>query len=151
MCNKNLINQLNEILKHEWTGVAQYAQASFIVEGVWREVYADKFIEDAKESFGHARLIGDKIAALGGVPVATRNEISQSRDLQEVLKFSLRFEQKAVEMYSQAIELAGGDKPLVIFLEDILKEEQDGVDEYTKLLRNSAATSSEAAPSRLTG
>jgi bacterioferritin len=27
----------------------------------------------------------------------------------------------------------------VIFLEDILKEEQEGVDEYTKLLRESAA------------
>ena len=84
-----------------------------------------------------AALIGEKIAALGGVPVATRNEIKQSRDLQEVMEFSLAFESKAVEMYSKAIDMAEGDKALVIFLEDILKEEQDGVDEYTKLLRSS--------------
>lgn len=141
MADQNLIDHLNEILKHEWTGVAQYSQASFILEGVWREVYAEKFLGDAKESFGHAQQIGDKIVALGGVPVATRNEIQQSRDLQEVFTFSLAFESKAVEMYSKAIELAGDDKPLVIFLEDILKEEQDGVDEYTKLLRNSSGTS----------
>jgi len=140
MSNQAIIDHLNEILKHEWTGVAQYAQASFIVEGVLREVYSGKFIGDAKESFGHAQLVGDKIVALGGVPVATRNEIKQSRvlaEVAEVLAFSRDFEAKAVEMYSQAIDLAGDNKALVIFLEDILKEEQDGVDEYTKLLRDS--------------
>jgi bacterioferritin len=145
MANPTLIDHLNEILKHEWTGVAQYSQAGFIIEGVWREVYADKFLSDAKESFGHARLVGDKIVALGGVPVATRNEIQQSRDLQEVFSFSLAFESKAVEMYSKAIELAGDDKPLVVFLEDILKEEQEGVDEYTKLLRNSGTAAANPA------
>lgn len=150
MSHEAIIDHLNEILKHEWTGVAQYAQASFIAEGVWREVYAEKFIDDAKESFGHAQLIGDKIVALGGVPVATRNEIRQSRDLNEVLQFSLEFESKAVEMYSKAIDLAGDDKALVVFLEDILKEEQEGVDEYTKLLRSSG-TAASANPSRKTG
>lgn len=143
MSNEAIIKQLNEILKHEWTGVAQYAQAGFIVEGIWREVYAEKFLGDAKESFGHAQLVGDKIVALGGVPVATRNEIKQSRDLQEVLKFSLEFESKAVEMYSQAIEMAEGNRTLVIFLEDILNDEQEGVDEYTKLLRNSESAGAE--------
>ncbi|MDA8744613.1 ferritin-like domain-containing protein [Rubripirellula amarantea] len=141
MNNQAIIEQLNEILKHEWTGVAQYSQASFIAEGPWREVYAAKFIADAKESFGHAQLVGDKIAALGGVPVATRNEIKQSRDLNEVLQFSLAFEAKAVEMYEKALELAEGNRPLVIFLEDILIQEQEGVDEYTKLLRNSTGAS----------
>ena len=142
-----IINQLNEILKHEWTGVAQYSQAGFIVEGVWREVYAEKFLDDAKESFGHAQLVGDKIVALGGVPVATRNDIKQSRDLQEVLQFSLEFEAKAVEMYGQALEMAEGDRALVVFLEDILKDEQEGVDEYTKLLRDSSGASASSKSS----
>ena len=140
MADQTLIDHLNEILKHEWTGVAQYSQASFILEGVWREVYVEKFEGDAKESFGHACLIADKIVALGGVPAATRNEIQQSRDLQEIFAFSLAFEVKAVEMYSKAIELAGDNKPLVVFLEDILNEEQEGVDEYTKLLRSSGSS-----------
>lgn len=135
---EKLLEHLNEILKHEWTGVAQYSQAAFIVEGVWREVFVEKFFDDAKESFGHAKLVGEKIVALGGVPVAMRNEVKQSRDLEEVLKFSLAFEAKAVEMYQQAIEMAeeAGNRPLIIFLEDILKDEQEGVDEYTKLLRS---------------
>lgn len=151
MADPKIIDHLNEILKHEWTGVAQYSQAGFIIEGVWREVYAEKFLDDAEESFKHARLIGDKIAALGGVPVATRNEIKQSRDLREVLEFSLAFEGKAVEMYSQAIELAEGDKALVVFLEDILVEEQEGVDEYTKLLRDTAGSGAASNPAAKTG
>ena len=138
MNTQAVIDQLNEILKHEWTGVAQYSQASFIVEGVWREVYADKFEDDAKESFGHAKLVGNKIVALGGVPVAQRNEIKQSRDLKEILQYSLEFESKAVEMYTKALELAEGNRALVVFLEDILLEEQEGVDEYSKLLRETA-------------
>ena len=52
MDTQAVIAHLNEILKHEWTGVAQYSQASFIVEGIWREVFAEKFEGDAKESFG---------------------------------------------------------------------------------------------------
>ena len=146
MDKQAIIDHLNEILKHEWTGVAQYSQAGFIVEGTWREVYAGMFMENAEESFGHAKLVGDKIVALGGVPVATRNEIKQSRNLREVLEFSLAFEAKAVEMYDKAIDLAEGDKALVVFLEDILKEEQEGVDEFTKLLRDSGGSVDSANP-----
>jgi bacterioferritin len=142
MDQQAVINQLNECLKHEWTGVAQYSQASFIVEGVWREVYAKTFMENAEESFGHAKLVGDKIVALGGVPAATRNEIKQTRDLQEILQNSLEFESKAVEMYTKALELAEGNRPLVVFLENILEEEQEGVDEFTKLLRNTESIAS---------
>ena len=150
MSTQAIIDHLNECLKHEWTGVAQYAQASFIVEGVWREVYAKTFMENAEESFGHARLVGDKIVALGGVPAATRNEIKQTRDLQEILQNSLEFESKAVEMYNKALHMAeeAGDRPLVIFLENILEEEQEGVDEFTKLLRNSGSAGSEVAGSK---
>ncbi len=142
-----VIDHLNEILKHEWTGVAQYSQASFIIEGPWREVYAEKFEDDAKESFKHANLVGNKIVSLGGVPVAQRNEIKQSRNLREVLENSLAFESKAVAMYTQALELAEGDRALVVFLEDILLDEQEGVDEYTKLLRQSEGVSAFGAAS----
>jgi bacterioferritin len=151
MDTQAVIDQLNECLKHEWTGVAQYSQAGFIVEGMWREVYADKFLSDAKESFGHARLVGDKIAALGGVPSVLRNEVKQSRDIREVLELSLAFESKAVDMYTEAIELAEGNRALVIFLEDILKEEQEGVDEYSKLLRESPAHQAELGASKKIG
>jgi bacterioferritin len=136
----NVLDKLNEALRHEWTGVAQYSQASFLVSGLWREVYGEKFSEDAEESFGHAKQVGEKIVALGGVPTVERNQIKQTHDLDEMLRNALEFEQRAVTLYNEALALAdqAGDRALVIFLENILEDEQDGVDEYTKILRDPA-------------
>ena len=61
MDNQAIIAKLNDCLRHEWTGVAQYAQAGFVVSGLLREVYADTFYDAAKESFGHAKKVGEKI------------------------------------------------------------------------------------------
>ena len=154
MPSDKMIDKLNDILRHEWTGVAQYAQAGFVVTGFWREVYAEMFLENAEESFGHAKQVGDKIVALGGIPSVERNPVKQSQDLKEILEFSLQFEKDAVEHYTGAIQLAEekGDRALVVFLEDILKEEQEGVDEISKLLREHVADASYSADlSRKTG
>jgi bacterioferritin len=139
MDKNKVIEKLNDCLRHEWTGVAQYAQAGFVVSGLWRDVYSEMFYDSAKESFGHAKKVGEKIVALGGVPTVERNNIKQSDDLMELLNFALEFESKAVKAYNEALLVAEGDRALVVFLEDILKEEQDGVDELTRILRNPQA------------
>jgi bacterioferritin len=135
MDTNKVIDKLNEALRHEWTGVAQYAQAGFVVSGLWREVYGDKFHDDAKESFKHATLVGDKIVALGGVPTVERNPVKQSQDLMELLQNGLEFETKAVKLYTELLTLTEDDRALTVFIENILEEEQDGVDEYTRILR----------------
>src|SRR5215203_2311935 len=99
MDKNKAIEKLNECLRHEWTGVAQYAQAGFVVAGLWREVYSGMFQASAKESFGHAKLVGEKIVALGGLPTVERNAVKQSHDLTELLSFALEFESKAVKCY----------------------------------------------------
>lgn len=139
MDTTKMIDKLNEILRHEWTGVAQYAQAGFVVTGLWREVYSTMFLQSAKESFTHAELIGDKIVALGGVPTIERNPVKQSNDVQEMLHHGLEFESNAVKLYCEALRLAEGDRALEVYLDDILKEEQQGVDDLTKLLRDHQA------------
>jgi bacterioferritin len=150
MSQAKVIDKLNEILRHEWTGVAQYAQAGFLVSGMWREVYSDMFFDSAKESFKHAQTIGDKIVALGGVPSVERNPVQQSGDLEEMLKVGLEFETKAVQLYNEALALAEGDRALVVLLEDILLEEQEGVDHITKLLKqhDAGAGAGDASRSR---
>ena len=151
MDTTNTIDKLNQILRHEWTGVAQYSQAGFIVTGLWREVYAKMFLGNAEESFGHAKLIGEKISALGGIPTVERNEVKQTSDVLEMLHYGLEFESKAVELYNEALELAEGDRALVVFLEDILKEEQEGVDEFKLLLRDHQVTANLAGTSTKAG
>ena len=134
MDTAKVIDKLNEILRHEWTGVAQYAQASFVIAGMWRPTYGKLFEESAEESFGHAKLVGNKITAMGGVPAVERNPIQQSNDVDQMLRHALEFETAAARLYNEALELTEGDRALTVFLEDILKEEQEGVDEFTQIL-----------------
>jgi bacterioferritin len=135
MASDKLIEKLNECLRHEWTGVAQYSQAGFLVSGLWREVYSEMFFDSAKESFGHAKQVGDKISALGGLPTIERNAVKQSHDVNEMLQHALEFETTAVKHYNEAIKAAAGDRALEVFLENILEEEQSGVDHLTQILR----------------
>ena len=139
MDSTKVIEKLNDILRHEWTGVAQYSQAGFLVSGLWREVYSKLFFGSAEESFGHAKLIGEKIVAMGGVPSVERNPVKQSHDLVEMLQHGLDFEKKAVALYTDTLKIAEGDRALVVFLEDILLQEQEGVDHLTQLLREHKA------------
>jgi bacterioferritin len=153
MDKEKVVEQLNEILRWEWAGLVQYQQHSFIVQDLWREVYAERFRESADEALKHARLIGDKIVALGGVPTVERAEVKQSTDLKELLQFDLELESKQVELYDEALKLVGeDDAPLRVLLEDIIIEEQEGVDDLSKILaQHDLAISSSGKKSRKTG
>ncbi len=144
MDTTRVIDKLNDILRHEWTGVAQYSQQGFLVCGPWREVYAELFHENAKESFEHARLVGEKIVAMGGVPSVERNNVHQTANLHEMLETSLAFETKALNLYVEALDLVGDDDTaLRVLLEDQSLEEQKGVDHFTQLLREEKSVAAE--------
>ncbi len=145
------VKKLNEILSHEWTGFAQYCQQAFVVQGVWREVYSTMFQESADECVTHARLVGDKIVALGGVPTIERNKVHQTDNLEEMLKNSHQFEKDAVAHYAKALEICADDRPLVVLLEDLILEEQAGVDEIGKLLGQQAGEAAKGASQEKAG
>ena len=96
------------------------------------------------------RQIGDKIVALGGVPTVERNPIQQSNNVEEMLQYGLEFESKAVTLYNEALALGENDRALCVLLENILLEEQDGVDHIKKILadHSTAAGSAEKNKSR---
>ncbi len=148
MTNSALLDKLNDILRHEWTGVAQYSQAAFLVTGLWREVFADTFIDSAKGSFGHARQIGDQIVALGGIPSVERNEIKQSTDLIQLLEHGLEFAFNGATLYNEAFAMAEHERALAGLLEGILLEEQDTVFSFGKLLRDQMAAAQAAQEGR---
>jgi bacterioferritin len=146
MDTSRVIDKLNEIIRHEWTGVAQYSQQAFLVSGPWREVYSDLFGDNAKESFKHAKLVGEKIVALGGIPSIERNDVHQTASLQEMLHTSLEFETMALRLYNECLDLVGDDDTaLRVMLEDQCREEQDGVDHFTKLTRDESWMAQELA------
>jgi bacterioferritin len=150
MNTERVIDKLNDILRWEWKGVVQYTQASFLVQDLWREVYAKMFRDGAKESLDHAQRIGDKIVALGGTPTIERAEVHQSTDLHEMLQHALDLERGAVRHYAEALDLCQDDAPLRVLLEDIILEEQEGAEHLEKILGSHelAMASSEASRMR---
>lgn len=134
MNTEKIIDKLNDILRWEWKGVVQYTHASFLVQDVWREVYESLFRKGAEESLGHARQIGNKIVALGGVPTTEIGEVLQSTDLNEMLHQALDVERGAVRLYAEALDLCQDDAPLRVLLENIILDEQEGVEHLEKLL-----------------
>jgi bacterioferritin len=145
MNTTTVIDKLNDILRWEWKGVLQYTQASFLVHDVWREVYEPLFRKGADESLDHARQIGNKIVALGGMPVAEPAEVHQSTDLHELLHQALEVERGAVRLYGEALDLCQDDAPLRVLLEDIILEEQEGAEHLEKLLGTPELAGAQAA------
>mgnify|MGYP001798640155 FL=1 len=78
-----------------------------------------------------------------------RNPVKQTDELQELLNHAMEFESKAVKLYSEALTMAEGDRPLVLFLEGILEEEQDGVDKLTRILRDPRAVAASTSASKV--
>src|SRR5437762_11698161 len=105
--------------------------------------------DSAKESFGHARLVSERIVALGGVPTVERNPVKQSNDVNEMLNYALEFESKAVKCYNEALALASGERALEVFLENILEQEQDGVDTLTRILRDPKAVAASSGAAKV--
>src|SRR5919202_6735438 len=102
MANEQLIDNLNRALSLELAAVIQYMQHSFLITGPEREVYRSYFRDQSEESHDHAKTLGDKIVALGGVPTVEPGVIRQSTDLKEMLRQDLELEREAMEAYTAA-------------------------------------------------
>lgn len=134
MARAELIENLNNALSLELAGTIQYSQHSYLITGVWREVYKEFFRDQAEEAQAHAETLGDKIVALGGVPTVEPAMIRQSTDLEEMLKQDLELEREAMAAYMAAWASCGEeDMPQKFWLEERIAEEQLHVEELEKL------------------
>jgi bacterioferritin len=131
--NAQIIPQLNKILSMEYAAVIQYMQHSFLVGGHDRLVFSDYFRDQSKSSHKHAKVIGDKIVAMGGVPTVEPGTIHQATDLQEMLEQDLKLEREALDAYLKAWELSTENHALRFLLESIIQEEQIHVEDLEKL------------------
>ncbi len=134
MDQKAVIKALNDALALEYAAVVQYAQCSYCVKGFRRLAVAGWFFEQATESLTHARLVGDKIVALGGVPTTRIGPVQEAPDLLGMVKLSLEMERRSVESYQAALTLAADDTALRVLLESRIEAEQADVEELEKML-----------------
>jgi bacterioferritin len=128
-----LIAILNEALTLEYTAAVQYNQHSMLVTGRDRLLFAELFEEHAKESLAHAKMWGDRIVYLGGVPRGAVGPIFQSSNITELLEKDLEMERRAVEIYTRA-HRACQHEPTRYMLENHILDEDKDVEELQKLL-----------------
>ena len=132
--NKTVIDGLNKALSLEWAGSIQYLQHSFLVHGLHREVYKPFFSTRSAECRDHAALLGEKIAALGGLPTVEPAPIKQGLEIEEMLHQDLELEKATVIAYQEVLNAAKDDVALRHMMEGLIETETTSVEETEKLL-----------------
>jgi bacterioferritin len=131
--NEELVSRLNRALSLEYAATIQYLNQHSLVRGFDRQDFAPFFVTSSAESHLHAQNLGNKIVSLGGSPTVTPAAVRQSSSLEDMLKDDLALEREALSAYIAAWEVAGENRPLRFWLENIIQEEQLHVDELEKL------------------
>jgi len=134
MDKPKLIDKLNEAISLELGALLQYNQYSLVVTGRERLVWSDWFHEQSEESFKHARIFGGRVKALGGTPSVEPEAVKQASDLQEMLENALETEQRAVQLYSEALAFCEDHPGYRNLLEDQVDAETQDVEELEKFL-----------------
>ena len=134
MDTPKLIDKLNEAIALELGALLQYNQYSHVITGRERLVWSNWFHEQSEEALGHARKFASRVVALGGTPSVEPEPVKQTTDLQEMLENSLAVEQRAVEVYTEALAFAEDNPGYRNTLEDQIDEETQDVEELQKYL-----------------
>jgi bacterioferritin len=128
-----LIAILNEAISLEYTATVQYNQHSMLLTGRDKLLFEDLFKDAAKESLSHAKMWGDRIVYLGGVPKGAVGPIFQSSNVMEMIEKDLEIERKAVDIYTRAHRVCK-HQPTQYMLENHILDEDKDVEELQKLL-----------------
>jgi bacterioferritin len=131
--HQELIAVLNEAITLEYTATVQYNQHSMLLTGRDKVLFEDFFKDSAKESLSHAKMWGDRIVYLGGVPKGEVGPIFQSSNVMEMLENDLEIEKRAVEIYTRAHRVCKHEPTRYMLENHILDEDQD-VEELQKFL-----------------
>jgi bacterioferritin len=123
---------LSEMLKEELSAINQYILHAEMCEN-WGYKRLSAFTK--KQSIGemkHAEKLIERILFLEGFPkMDAMGKLTIGKDVPQQLKNDLGLEKDAVAAYNQAIETCrkAGDNATADFLKDILKDEEEHVDD----------------------
>ena len=137
MDKQKVIKKLNEALERELAEVVKYLHQSFWVQGASRKKMVAFFREQSLESMDHAVRLGEKIVALGGVPVVKILEIYEPKPhgLKKILEDCVKDELAAMNGYKKMLPLVKGDASLHKMIAQLAVEEGQHVEEIKKMAR----------------
>lgn len=131
-----LIEALNRMLAKEHGCAIRYATHAAMVTGPYVDPVSARFQEIASDEIAHAGKLRERICALGGTPTmeAEGGELRPAITLGEMIEVNLLEERGAIEDYSKILEgIPRLDVLLCRTLEDILKDEQEHLEELIEL------------------
>lgn len=137
MKNSKIVEQLNQILELEVSGVVRYLHYALMITGPNRIPIVKWFHEQANEGYAHASTIGEKITALGGHPSLKVSPVPETKThkVLDILKESLQFEEKAVEKYKELLKnIDPDDIALEELIREMIKLETEHIEEVHKML-----------------
>jgi bacterioferritin len=134
--NKKIVDKLNKILEMEISGVVRYLHYALMITGPNRIPIVKWFHEQANEAYQHASIIGEKITALGGHPSLKVTSVPETKTHQvlDILKESLKFENAAIAMYREVLDMCGDNIALEELIREMIRSETEHIEEVVKML-----------------
>ena len=132
-----LLAGLNEDLAHEYAAIIQYRTYASAVTGPYRQELRAFFSTEIPDELGHAALLADKIAALGGRLAVQSAEVKYTDDPREMLANSLADEEATLTRYIERRKQAedAGEFGLANDIDDIIADESKHRDELRLMLK----------------
>jgi bacterioferritin len=136
MASEELIKLLNKEIARELQVSIQYMWQHVMATGVHGAIVENIFREIAIEEMRHAELLAERVAFLNGIPAFKPDDIHIGTDVLEMLKDGVQYEEEAINLYKQTIQVAEkeGDYGTRHMLEEILSNEERHLDRFGKLL-----------------
>lgn len=124
---QKLIELLNKDLELEYSAAIQYIQHAAMMTGAHYSSIIKEMKVHANEEIGHAIILADQIAFLGGTPTVNIGKIYTAAKSEKMLEQDLAGEEDAIARYKARIEQAEELKEFALakHLRDILATEQE--------------------------
>jgi bacterioferritin len=136
LASQQLLEFLNKAIARELQVSIQYMWQHVQVTGIDGTFVEDIFRKTAIAEMKHAERLAEHLDYLNGVPTTKPDPIFVEGSLIEMLKQDEQDEEKAINLYKQAIQVAAmeGDYTTRRLLEEILAEEETHINTFGKLL-----------------
>lgn len=133
---QEMVRLLNEALGWELRAQLMYAHYATYVKGIYRLHLKPFFEAESTESVGHATVVRDQIAQLGGVARTDRDatEIVHTTEYRVMLEEAMKTERRAAETYKSFLDLPDVHPELHDAIEQIYFQEERAVEELRQLM-----------------
>jgi bacterioferritin len=133
---QTLLNGLNEDLRGEFQAIIMYRLYASLVQGPWRQELRAFFANEIPEELGHAQILADKIAAMGGTPATEPAPVKVVKEAKAMLETALAAEEETIERYVRRREeaTAAGEHGLAVNFDNIIADETNHRDELRQIL-----------------